>query len=70
MSVSEPFALNVKSNKQKLRSHVEAVKGEIFGLFSAVLRIPKNYYPDPGAGNSPYGSKSGSGNSPHGFMEK
>jgi hypothetical protein len=37
VSVSEPFALNVKSNKQKLRSHVEAVKGT-----SATLpRIPQ-----------------------------
>ena len=33
MSQSENFALNVKSNKQKLRSHVEAVKGQ-FGFLS------------------------------------
>ena len=30
---AENFALNVKSNKQKLRSHVEAVKGQ-FGFLS------------------------------------
>ena len=33
MSQAENFALNVKSNKQKLRSHVEAVKGQ-FGFLS------------------------------------
>merc|ERR550532_3713746 len=33
VSQSENFALNVKSNKQKLRSHVEAVKGQ-FGFLS------------------------------------
>merc|ERR1719419_912304 len=33
VSTSENFALNVKSNKQKLRSHVEAVKGQ-FGFLS------------------------------------
>ena len=29
VSANEPFAINVKSNKQKLRSHVEAVKGTV-----------------------------------------
>merc|ERR1719225_722026 len=33
VSAAENFALNVKSNKQKLRSHVEAVKGQ-FGFLS------------------------------------
>jgi len=33
VSQNENFALNVKSNKQKLRSHVEAVKGQ-FGFLS------------------------------------
>ena len=33
VSQAENFALNVKSNKQKLRSHVEAVKGQ-FGFLS------------------------------------
>jgi len=33
LSQTEAFALNVKSNKQKLRSHVEAVKGQ-FGFLS------------------------------------
>merc|ERR1719187_499 len=33
VSTLESFALNVKSNKQKLRSHVEAVKGQ-FGFLS------------------------------------
>ena len=33
VSQTENFALNVKSNKQKLRSHVEAVKGQ-FGFLS------------------------------------
>merc|ERR1719447_1584511 len=33
VSLAENFALNVKSNKQKLRSHVEAVKGQ-FGFLS------------------------------------
>jgi len=28
VSGHEPFADNIKSNKQKLRSHVEAVKGQ------------------------------------------
>ena len=34
VSAAENFALNVKSNKQKLRSHVEAVKGEILTLLT------------------------------------
>jgi len=33
VSVNEPFAYNIKSNKQKLRSTVEAVKGQ-FGFLS------------------------------------
>merc|ERR1719193_3040683 len=33
VSAHEPFAINIKSNKQKLRSHVEAVKGQ-FGFLS------------------------------------
>ena len=33
VSALENFCVNIKSNKQKLRSHVEAVKGQ-FGFLS------------------------------------
>ena len=39
---------------------------------AAVMRVRMKFYtdPDPGSGNSPYGSKSGIENSPNGSKEK
>ena len=39
---------------------------------AAVMRVRMKFYtdPDPGSGNSPYGSKSGIENSPYGSKEK
>ena len=40
VSQNENFALNVKSNKQKLRSHVEAVKGNTYQFNSYGFLMP------------------------------
>jgi len=43
VSAHEPFAVNIKSNKQKLRSHVEAVKGQ-FGFLSYEVEEGKKLF--------------------------